>query len=218
MDSNDHRKRARHHHSGQVHLGALGRHPHQHRRHPRPRRLRRRGRAHPVDGRRRDRAGRRRRRPDAADQVRGRQGAEDRPAPIVAINKVDRPDARITEVVNDVFDLFAALDATDEQLDFPLLYASGRNGWMADSPDASHDVGMTPLFDLIVKHVPPPVVEEGPFRLLGTCSKPTPFSAASSPAASRRARSSRTRPSRCCRATARRSRPAASPRSWPSAA
>ena len=53
--------------------------------------------------------------------------------PIVAINKVDRPDARITEVVNEVFDLFAALDATDDQLDFPILYGSGKNGWMADA-------------------------------------------------------------------------------------
>jgi len=88
--------------------------------------------------------------------------------PIVAINKVDRQDARIDEVVNEVFDLFAALDATDEQLDFPILYGSGRNGWMANAPDASHDVGMKPLFELVLKHVPPPVVEEGPFRLLGT--------------------------------------------------
>ncbi|MGY3449231.1 translational GTPase TypA [Bradyrhizobium sp. USDA 4353] len=88
--------------------------------------------------------------------------------PIVAINKVDRPDARITEVVNEVFDLFAALDATDEQLDFPILYGSGKNGWMATSPDGSHEDGMKPLFDLVLKHVAPPVVEEGPFRLLGT--------------------------------------------------
>ncbi len=88
--------------------------------------------------------------------------------PIVAINKVDRQDARIDEVVNEVFDLFAALDATDEQLDFPILYGSGRNGWMAASPDASHDVGMKALFELVLKHVPPPTVEEGPFRLLGT--------------------------------------------------
>src|SRR4029079_14104175 len=51
--------------------------------------------------------------------------------PIVAINKIDRPDAREVEVVNEVFDLFAALDATDEQLDFPILYGSGRDGWMA---------------------------------------------------------------------------------------
>jgi GTP-binding protein len=55
--------------------------------------------------------------------------------PIVAINKVDRPDARATEVINEVFDLFAALDATDEQLDFPILYGSGRNGWMSTAPE-----------------------------------------------------------------------------------
>src|SRR6218665_2722885 len=74
--------------------------------------------------------------------------------PIVAINKIDRPDAREVEVINEVFDLFAALDATDDQLDFPILYGSGRNGWMADSPDASHDVGMKALFELVLKHVP----------------------------------------------------------------
>ena len=69
----------RHHHPGQGDLGRLEGHPHQHRRHARPRRFRRRGRAHPVDGRRRHRAGRRRRRADAADQVRRRQGAQGRP-------------------------------------------------------------------------------------------------------------------------------------------
>src|SRR5881296_4103970 len=69
--------------------------------------------------------------------------------PIVVINKVDRPDARATEVVNEVFDLFAALDASEEQLDFPILYGSAKQGWMADSPDGSHDAGMQPLFDLI---------------------------------------------------------------------
>src|SRR5215469_1845031 len=74
--------------------------------------------------------------------------------PIVCINKVDRPDARVTEVVNEVFDLFAALDATDEQLDFPILYGSGRSGWMADSPEGPTDQGMTPLFDLVLRHVP----------------------------------------------------------------
>ena len=73
--------RARHHHPGQVHLGGLARHPHQHRRHPRPRRFRRRGRAHPEHGGRRHRAGGRRRGRAAADQVRGRQGAGARPAP-----------------------------------------------------------------------------------------------------------------------------------------
>ncbi len=87
--------------------------------------------------------------------------------PIVAINKVDRPDARINEVVNEVFDLFAALDATDEQLDFPILYGSSRQGWMANAPEGPQD-GMAPLFDLVVKHVKPPTIEEGSFRMLGT--------------------------------------------------
>ncbi|MGY2052839.1 translational GTPase TypA [Methylobacterium sp. JK268] len=94
--------------------------------------------------------------------------------PIVAINKVDRPDARIDEVVNEVFDLFAALDATDEQLDFPILYGSGRNGWMANSPEGPQD-GMAPLFDLVLAHVPEPAVEEGAFRMLGTLLEANPF-------------------------------------------
>ncbi len=94
--------------------------------------------------------------------------------PIVAINKVDRPDARVTEVVNEVFDLFAALDATDEQLDFPILYGSGKNGWMGTSPEDNGN-GMKPLFDLVIKHVAPPVVEEGPFRLLGTILEANPY-------------------------------------------
>ena len=88
--------------------------------------------------------------------------------PIVVINKVDRSDARPTEVVNEVFDLFAALDATDEQLDFPILYGSAKQGWMATSLEGSQEDGMTPLFDLVLNHVPPPQVEDGPFRLLGT--------------------------------------------------
>jgi len=95
--------------------------------------------------------------------------------PIVVINKVDRPDARATEVVNEVFDLFAALDATDEQLDFPILYGSAKQGWMAASLDGFHDDGMKPLFELILKHVQPPAVEEGPFRLLGTILEANPY-------------------------------------------
>ena len=95
--------------------------------------------------------------------------------PIVVINKVDRPDARATEVVNEVFDLFAALDATDEQLDFPILYGSAKQGWMATSLDGSHDDGMKPLFELILSHVKPPAVEEGPFRLLGTILEANPY-------------------------------------------
>ncbi len=94
--------------------------------------------------------------------------------PIVAINKVDRPDARVTEVLNEVFDLFAALDATDEQLDFPILYGSGKNGWMGVSPEDNGN-GMKPLFDLVLKHVPAPKVEEGPFRMLGTILEANPY-------------------------------------------
>jgi len=88
--------------------------------------------------------------------------------PIVVINKVDRPDARPVEVINEVFDLFAALDATDEQLDFPILYGSAKQGWMSESLEGPRDQGMKPLFELVLRHVKPPVVEQGPFRLLGT--------------------------------------------------
>src|SRR5690349_17002741 len=83
--------------------------------------------------------------------------------PIVAINKIDRPDARHQEVINEVFDLFAALDATDEQLDFPILYGSGRDGWMAANPEGPKDQELAPLFDLVLKHVEAPKVAEGPF-------------------------------------------------------
>ena len=94
--------------------------------------------------------------------------------PIVAINKVDRPDARVTEVINEVFDLFAALDATDEQLDFPILYGSGKMGWMAERPEGPQE-GMAPLFDLVLRHVPAPKVEEGGFRMLGTLLEANPY-------------------------------------------
>src|SRR6266851_4072211 len=82
---------------------------------------------------------------------------------ILVINKVDRADARPTEVINEVFDLFAALDASEEQLDFPILYGSAKQGWMAESPEGQKDAGMQPLFDLILRHVAPPTVEDGPF-------------------------------------------------------
>jgi len=95
--------------------------------------------------------------------------------PIVVINKVDRSDARPTEVVNEVFDLFAALDATDEQLDFPILYGSAKEGWMAESAEGPKDQGMTPLFDLVLHHVAPPAIEQGPFRLLGTILEANPY-------------------------------------------
>ena len=95
--------------------------------------------------------------------------------PIVAINKVDKADARTQEVINEVFDLFAALDATDEQLDFPILYGSGKQGWMAHSPEGPQDQGLAPMYDLIVKHVPAPKVEDGPFRMIGTLLEANPY-------------------------------------------
>ena len=87
--------------------------------------------------------------------------------PIVAINKIDRPDERHLDVLNEIFDLFANLDATDEQLDFPVLYGSGRNGWMALDPAGPRE-NLAPMFDLILQHVPAPTVEPGPTRILAT--------------------------------------------------
>ncbi len=88
--------------------------------------------------------------------------------PIVVVNKVDRPDQRIQEVLDEVFDLFVSLDATDAQLDFPVLYASGRNGYASIDPDARSG-DLTPMFETIVSHVPPPVVDaEAPFQFLVT--------------------------------------------------
>ena len=95
--------------------------------------------------------------------------------PIVVINKVDRQDARPVEVVNEVFDLFAALDATDEQLDFPILYGSAKLGWMAEKLEGPTDQGMKPLFELVLRHVAPPQVDTGPFRLLGTILEANPY-------------------------------------------
>src|SRR5262245_23329057 len=94
--------------------------------------------------------------------------------PIVVINKVDRPDGRPDAVLNEVFDLFASLDASDEQLDFPVLYGSGREGWMAPDPEGPR-TDLEPLFDLVLKHVPPPGVEDGPFRLLATTLEADPY-------------------------------------------
>ena len=95
--------------------------------------------------------------------------------PIVVINKVDRGDARPSEVANEVFDLFAALDATEEQLDFPILYGSAKQGWMASDPAGPKDRGMAPLFELVIRHVAPPEVEDGPFRMLGTILEANPY-------------------------------------------
>ena len=94
--------------------------------------------------------------------------------PIVAINKIDRPDERHDAVLNEIFDLFANLGATDEQLDFPVLYGSGRNGWMSPDPGGPR-TDLRPLFELIVRHVPEPVVEDGPFRMLATTLEVDPY-------------------------------------------
>ena len=88
--------------------------------------------------------------------------------PIVVINKADKPDARVDEVLDEVFDLFVSLNANDEQLDFPVLYASGRNGWaVKDMNDEKKD--LTPLFELICSYVPEPNCEpDKPFSMLAT--------------------------------------------------
>ncbi len=88
--------------------------------------------------------------------------------PIVVVNKADRPDERAYEVQEEVFDLFAALGATDEQLDFPTLYASAKEGWAAEDLEAPRET-LTPLFELITKHFGPPVADsEAPFAMLAT--------------------------------------------------
>jgi len=88
--------------------------------------------------------------------------------PIVVINKIDRPDARIQEVLNEVYDLFIDLDASEEQLDFPVLYCNARKGLCRTSPDGA-DSHLEPLFEQIVASVPPPAYEEGaPLQLLIT--------------------------------------------------
>ncbi len=86
--------------------------------------------------------------------------------PIVVVNKVDRPGARPDWVIDQTFDLFDRLGATDEQLDFPIVYASALEGWATLDHAAGKGVDMTPLFETIVKHVPPPDVDmEGPFQM-----------------------------------------------------
>lgn len=88
--------------------------------------------------------------------------------PIVVINKIDRPDGRPEEVIDEIFDLFVALDATDEQLDFPVMYASGRSGWCVRELGDPQE-NLTPLFEKILEHVAPPVVDkEAPFAMLAT--------------------------------------------------
>ena len=97
--------------------------------------------------------------------------------PIVVLNKVDRPDAEPDRALDEVFDLFVGLDANEEQLDFPILYASGRSGWADDSLEGPRE-GLEVLFERIVEHVPPPAqvarVNE-PFAMLATTLAADPF-------------------------------------------
>ena len=88
--------------------------------------------------------------------------------PIVVVNKIDRQDARADEVHTEVFDLFAALGATDEQLDFPMLYASGRQGW-ADAELNGPRKDLSALFDLVLTHVKAPTLDaEAPFAMVAS--------------------------------------------------
>ncbi len=95
--------------------------------------------------------------------------------PIVIINKIDRHDGRPEEVVDEVFDLFVALDANDAQLDFPILYASGRDGWcVKELEDERKD--LSPLLDLVLDHVPAPSGDkDAPFAMLATLLDADPF-------------------------------------------
>jgi len=95
--------------------------------------------------------------------------------PIVVVNKVDKPDARSYDVQTEVFDLFSALDANDEQLDFPTLFASGRDGWASDEPD-NHGDDLSPLFESIIKNVAAPDADEnGLFSMLVTTIEADPY-------------------------------------------
>ena len=95
--------------------------------------------------------------------------------PMVLINKIDRPDQRGDEVLDEIFDLFASMDADEYQLDFPHLYASAKQGWAAVEAEGPKD-NMDPLFNLIVKHVSAPTVEpDGDFALLATTLQADPY-------------------------------------------
>jgi len=95
-----------------------------------------------------------------------RKAFERRLPPIVVINKIDRPDARVQEVLNEIYDLFIDLDATDDQLDFPVIYASAKNGTASLSMETPGE-DFRPLFEAILQHVPPPRGKiDGPLQIL----------------------------------------------------
>ena len=95
--------------------------------------------------------------------------------PIVVVNKVDKPDQRAFAVQDEMFDLFTVLDANEEQLDFPTLFASAKNGWAADDP-ATPTSNMNSLFERVIEHVPAPTIEtDANFRMLVTTMEYDPF-------------------------------------------
>tara|TARA_Y100001970_G_scaffold60806_1_gene77424 strand:+ start:2450 stop:4201 length:1752 start_codon:yes stop_codon:yes gene_type:complete len=88
--------------------------------------------------------------------------------PIVVINKLDKADQRANEVLDETFDLFVSLDANEDQLDFPVIYASGRSGWASDEINGSRE-NLNPLLDLIIEHVKPAKFDNSkPFAMLST--------------------------------------------------
>ena len=96
--------------------------------------------------------------------------------PIVIINKIDRQDARPDEVLNEIFDLFVSLNANEKQLDFPVLYAVGRDGWCVRDMEKDERKDLSPLFDLILEHIEPPVFDvEAPFAMLATLLDHSPY-------------------------------------------
>ena len=96
--------------------------------------------------------------------------------PIVIINKIDRSDGRPDEVLNEIFDLFVSLNANEKQLDFPVLYAVGRDGWCVSDLENEERKDLSPLFDLIIKHVEPPKFDtNAPFSMLATLLDNNPY-------------------------------------------
>src|SRR5207244_1408862 len=124
-----------------------------------------------------------------------RKALERRLTPLVVINKIDRPDARISEVLNEVYDLFIDLDANEDQLDFPVLYTNARIGTASLDPEVPGE-DLRPLFDAVVKFVPPP---------RGNPDAPLRATSSASPAAST-APSAKRSPTWSTRLRARRSR------------
>lgn len=94
--------------------------------------------------------------------------------PIVAINKIDKPEARPDEVLDEIFDLFVSLDANEDQLDFPVLYGSAKQGWMAEAPEGPQE-NVGPLLDKIIEHFPAPATVDGKFKMLVTTLEASAF-------------------------------------------